>query len=203
MSNEINTLHLGYRCLDQDETFVDMCTQEKAKYTSTIHLTYTHNSSSIKECRCFLKKGRFTLVLSDVRLTTAGDKCSSAELLVNKLKYTCDEKSKMFGSVFMLEYDTTLSIAYISLTKLRYSDDPQMIWITIYPEAHVYITCEGTPWKFSTTTPYVRTKDFTVQVSELTNFKEGNTTKPVNETQGKISKCRLQHLVIRHNQRAL
>lgn len=141
-TTEFLAVIIQYQCLG-DYTILNMCEKHKRNFTDTLYLTFEYYTKNLKECRCWVNMGAFTLTIMDLRLKTRyEDTCSRAKFFINGHLYTCDLQSNSYGAKFAEKVRAGLPLgAFISLVpNLKL---PEMVWLALTPEEASEIECHG------------------------------------------------------------
>lgn len=125
-------LSLYFVLLLAEKNMYDICGNFTKLVTDVVYLMY--GSKFFQECLCFVNRGKFLMILSDIRLMERKqDKCSPAKLHMNEREIFCDDTKDDLGSVFNKSIQEPIENAYISVVLNSESRFPDNVLVTLKP----------------------------------------------------------------------
>lgn len=111
-----------------------MCEDGVTYFNDTVYVTSANTAELFEKCECFVNRDTFSLTVTDLRLTTHGDQCSSATVFVNSNAFACDAQEGGFGSVFHRGMIRSATNAFISVKFSSKPISPDRIFISLTPK---------------------------------------------------------------------
>lgn len=114
------------------ESFVDMCSNDEQMSKTNKHIVLNRSEQTAKECRCFINHGKFSVMISDLRLHSKfGNMSSSSTLMVNTQTFSGGHQDD--DNIFNRPLEESLSNAFVALKINGILAPPFMIWLTVIP----------------------------------------------------------------------
>lgn len=116
-----------------NETTVNMCRNQTILFSQRLYITADDTVTMFESCECFLKNGKFSVSINDVRLSSkTGNSCSSVKLLINSNIYQCSSLLDGYGSVFNKWINDSTKSMFVAIKPNQSNMVPAMIMLAIY-----------------------------------------------------------------------
>ena len=117
-----------------------MCEKYEVNFNDRLHLIFNSHAKSFKECQCWVNKGKFSLIIMDLRLNMRNkDQCADTKMVINKDHYLCNASSDSYGAIFGETFKFNADLPPDALIALvsDSSTPPEMVWIELIPEGNI------------------------------------------------------------------